>query len=172
MTTCVEVTAHSRAARRAVSPSINLDKTVKDLPKTTIDPSEAKPHVLSAQNAGIQKPKKGNLKRSQRLRHQKGMERAADNMDKLELKRIKSLGREKNVKERAKGWEDINGVVKKKKGTFDMLEHKVDDNGAMGWVSDEDMDHEAAAQEAANAEVDANKTEVTVAEPVVEDELL
>lgn len=39
-------------------------------------------------------------------------------MDKLELKRAKSYGRERKVKERAKGWEDINEIEgrKKKKG--------------------------------------------------------
>ncbi|KAF2126434.1 hypothetical protein P153DRAFT_251991, partial [Dothidotthia symphoricarpi CBS 119687] len=139
-----QTTVHSRAARRAVSPSINLDKTVKDLPKTTTDPSEPKHHVLSAQKAGIQKAKKGNLKRSQRLRHQKGLERGADNMDKLELKRIKSFGRELKVKERAKGWEDVNGVATKKtkKGTFDVLDDEADDKAEREWVSDDEMDDE------------------------------
>lgn len=65
-------------------------------------------------------------------------------MDKLELKRIKSVGKERVVKERAKGWEDVNseGAVKKSK------KKKVDDGEEARkeseWVSDEDMEQEGA----------------------------
>ena len=55
---------HSRAARRAVSPSINIG-AVKSTPT---DP-EPKPHVLSAKKSGISKPKKSNMKRAQRERY-------------------------------------------------------------------------------------------------------
>lgn len=60
-------------------------------------------------------------------------------MDKLEVKRNKSLGRERKVKERAKGWEDVNddGVkVGRKKGRKE-VDVGLEDAG--GWV-DEDMD--------------------------------
>lgn len=49
------------------------------------------------------------MKRAQRLRALKGAERAEENLDKLALKVAKSVGREKKVRERRKGWEDVNG---------------------------------------------------------------
>jgi hypothetical protein len=162
---------HSRAARRAVSPTINIG-AVKPAPVESV--SEPKPHVLSAKSSGISKPKKSNLKRSQRLRYQKGLERGADNMDKLELKRQKSKEKEKLVKERAKGWEDINGEGgKRKKGAFDALAVQGDDDDdedEKAWV-DEEMDD--AAGKDAEVQDTATKDETAVAAlPVVDDELL
>jgi hypothetical protein len=163
---------HSRAARRAVSPSINIGP----IKSTPADP-EPKPHVLSAKKAGISKPKKSNLKRAQRERYQKGLERGADNMDKLELKRQKSKLREKNVKERAKGWEDINGEgSKRKKGAFDALavegDDDDDDEEEKAWV-DEEMDEATGKDAEVEVQDTATKQDTAVAAlPVVDDELL
>ncbi|KAJ5020439.1 Alb1-domain-containing protein [Bipolaris maydis] len=139
-----QVTIHSRAARRAASPSLDLPKSAQKPAHTTRDsaspsrPSSINPHALAAKDAGIQKrQKKGtNMTRAQRLRHQKGLERAEENMDKLANKRLKSLGKGRKVTERAKGWEDINGEgVKKVK------------KGGMEWGGDEDMDEASEAKE-------------------------
>jgi hypothetical protein len=138
---------------------------------TPADP-EPKPHVLSAKKSGISKPKKSNLKRAQRERYQKGLERGADNMDKLELKRQKSKLREKSVKERAKGWEDINGEGgKRKKGAFDVLAVEGDDDDdEKAWVDEEMGD---AAGKDAEVQDTATKEDTAVAAlPIVDDELL
>lgn len=186
LTLSLEPTIHSRAARRAASPSINLDKKLKTTTRDSASPSrpsQKNPHALAAQNAGIQKKnKKGNMTRAQRLRHQKGLERAADNMDKLELKRVKSFGREKKVKERAKGWEDVNveGVKKTKTSTKDALEQEAESKEEREWVSDEEMDEDDTGSqvEATAAEVTGESKEVeveiplSVPLPVDEDELL
>ncbi|KAH5411916.1 hypothetical protein HBI23_173920 [Parastagonospora nodorum] len=175
-----EVTVHSRAARRAASPSIDLDKKLKQTTRDSTSPSrpsQVKPHALAAQNGGIQKKqKKGNMTRAQRLRHQKGLERAADVMDKRQVKVVKSLGKERNIKERSKGWEDVNGDGKKRKkttGLDDADEHDADGKDDREWVSDEEMDDTVAAAAAAAA---APEPAAAVAEsiplPVVEDELL
>ena len=113
------------------------------------------------------------MTRAQRLRHQKGLERAEENMDKLANKRLKSLGKGKKITERAKGWEDINGdgVKKGKKGTAleDEAEQKKKDRE---WVSDEDMD------DGGDGEVKGESKEVdvaiaqSVAAPVEEEEML
>lgn len=103
-----QVTIHSRAARRAASPSLDLPKSAQKPAHTTRDsaspsrPSSVNPHALAAKDAGIQKrQKKGtNMTRAQRLRHQKGLERAEENMDKLANKRLKSLGKGRKVTER------------------------------------------------------------------------
>ncbi|KAH4153895.1 hypothetical protein HBI55_209450 [Parastagonospora nodorum] len=175
-----EVTVHSRAARRAASPSIDLEKKLKQTTRDSTSPSrpsQVKPHALAAQNGGIQKKqKKGNMTRAQRLRHQKGLERAADVMDKRQVKVVKSLGKERNIKERSKGWEDVNGDGKKRKkttGLDDADEHDADGKDDREWVSDEEMDDTVAAAAAAAA---APEPAAAVAEsiplPVVEDELL
>lgn len=176
---------HSRAARRAASPSIDLDKSAKPT-NTTRDsaspsrPSTINPHALAAKDAGIQKKqKKGTMTRAQRLRQQKNLERAADNMDKLELKRIKSLGNEKKVKERAKGWEDVNGVSVKKNKKGDTLEADTEANRKeREWVSDEEMDGNdlMAPDGAGEVKGEGKPAEVvvpaTIPLPAEEDELL
>ncbi|KAL1797920.1 hypothetical protein ACET3X_004526 [Alternaria dauci] len=158
------VTIHSRAARRAASPSLNLDKSAQKPANTTRDsaspsrPSQANPHALKAKDAGIQKKQKKDTKmtRAQRLRYQKGLERAEENMDKLEKKRAKSVGKSKKIIERAKGWEDVNGDGSKKSKKQVALEQLEDEEKRKEreWVSDEDMDVEeetAAAEGGAGA---------------------
>jgi hypothetical protein len=176
------VTVHSRAARRAASPSIDLHKKLK---KTTRDstspsrPSQAKPHALAAQNAGIQKKqKKGNMTRAQRLRHQKGLERAEDVLAKRHVNVVKSLRKMDNIKERAKGWEDVNGEGKKKKKTTALDDDKAKSKEDREWVSDEDMDDTAVPAVPAPLDAEAVKDQddavlaAGITLPVVEDELL
>lgn len=185
-----EVTVHSRAARRAASPSIDLDKTLKQTTRDSASPSrpaQTKPHALAAQHAGIQKKaKKGNLTRAQRLRHQKGLERAAAVLDKRHVKVVKSLDKEKVVKERSKGWEDVNGDGRPRKkvaaGVDDADSSEQAPTREREWVSDEEMDGAEAAEQAAvslqNGQVEAEGAQVdvtipaSVPLPVEEDELL
>jgi len=92
---------HSRAARRASSPSINLDKSLKNI----VAPSAKKPLYASAlavqRGSGVTKRKAcKSQKRQQRLRHEKGMERAEAVMDKVAAKLEKGKAKEKVVKER------------------------------------------------------------------------
>jgi hypothetical protein len=81
------------------------------------------------------------------------MERAADNLDKLEARVQKSVGREKKVKERRKGWEDVNNEKKKKglKGNaFELLEEEENKRQEREWVSDDEMpevDDESGVEE-------------------------
>jgi Alb1 len=106
---------HSRAARRAESPSLNTDKSLK-----TIKPPEANPHVhifSGAHNAGIKKKKAKPLKRGQKIRQQKGIERADIVKEQNDTKLVKSLGRLKTIKERAKAWEALNPKLDKVEGT-------------------------------------------------------
>ena len=96
---------HSRAARRAASPSVDVDKSLKSLPRaeTTVIPRESVLHGRT--NAGITK-KQAKLKpqsRAQRLRQQKGIERAEAVLDQMEKKFVKSIKRSKTVKERRVG---------------------------------------------------------------------
>ncbi|CAI7644212.1 uncharacterized protein N7487_005842 [Penicillium crustosum] len=100
----------SRAARRAASPSLDLDKSVTSLPRAE-SPTTTRPSVLADRaTSGIQKKQKKNdkISRAQRLRQQKGMDRAEAVMDQLEIKKAKSLARGRTVNSRRADWEDTN----------------------------------------------------------------
>ncbi|KAJ5160212.1 uncharacterized protein N7482_007216 [Penicillium canariense] len=103
-------TNNSRAARRGASPSLDLDKSLTSLPRVESSPSTQRPTLLADRaTAGVQKKRKGkNLTKAQRLRQQKGMDRAEAVMDQLEIKKAKSFVRAKIVNERRADWEDTN----------------------------------------------------------------
>jgi hypothetical protein len=92
---------HSRAARRASSPSVDIDKSLTSLPRVESD--EQRDSVLAERaNAGVtkKKPKPKSKSRTQRLRQEKGSERAEIVMDQLEKKVAGSVKRGKNVNAR------------------------------------------------------------------------
>jgi len=93
---------HSRAAKRASSPSINTDKSLKSV-KPPADGPNHRPSILAIhQGAGVVKrSKKGRtMSTKARRRQEKGLERAEAVMDKTEKKVAKSIGKERTVKER------------------------------------------------------------------------
>ncbi|KAF2011471.1 hypothetical protein BU24DRAFT_426557 [Aaosphaeria arxii CBS 175.79] len=169
-----QATVHSRAARRAASPSIDLDKSLKPTPSEAKAPPnvDPKPHVLAAQSSGVTKRSQSKqLKRQQNLRRLKGMERADNNVEKLALKRQKSLGREKVIRERAKGWDEVNGekVKAKSKNAFNALAEEEDDEPSTErkvW-GDEEMAN-AEEDTAVVADISGEVKQVTE----VEDEIL
>ncbi|KAJ9629568.1 hypothetical protein H2203_001942 [Taxawa tesnikishii (nom. ined.)] len=100
-----QVSVHSRAARRAASPS-DLDKSLAFVKAPATDYN---PRVLGAQDAGIsKKQKQKRMTRQQRLRHERGIENAERNVDKLETKVAKSHVKGKRVKDRSAAWEELN----------------------------------------------------------------
>lgn len=114
------------------------------------------------------------MKRAQRERAKKAMERAADDMDKWELKKAKSIQKATTIKERAKQWEDVNGESKaKKKSAFAAL---AEDDGTHGgkqeraWIGDDEMEDAAASEGVVQNEGKA--VEAAASAPVEEDELL
>ncbi|OAQ65360.1 ribosome biogenesis protein Alb1 [Pochonia chlamydosporia 170] len=105
---------HSRAARRATSPSIDTDKSLKDipLPKRNSE-STFRPSVLAVhRSAGVSKKskpvRKSRMTSKMRRRHEKGLEMAEAITERTGLKIEKSIGRAKNVQRRSRNWEDIN----------------------------------------------------------------
>lgn len=93
---------HSRAARRAASPSLDVDKSITTLPRAQETTVQRESVLLERANSGISKKQsKSKAKtRAQRLRQQKGMERAEAVVDQLEKKVTKSVGRAKAIKNR------------------------------------------------------------------------
>ncbi|TID18773.1 hypothetical protein E2P81_ATG05751 [Venturia nashicola] len=134
---------HSRAARRAESPSLNIDKSLK-----TIKPPESKPHAhlysnSAVHNSGIKKKKAKPLKRGQKIRQQKGIERADIVKEQNDTKLVKSLGKLRTVKERAKAWETLNPKLDKVDGVTRLSAPSK--FAALGDEMWEDVDDKAAS---------------------------
>ncbi|TVY51717.1 hypothetical protein LCER1_G005457 [Lachnellula cervina] len=115
---------HSRAAKRASSPGIDLDKSLKDL-KPPENTKTSRPSVLAVhQGAGISKKSKNGRKSvpssKARKRQEKGLDRAEAFMDKKELK----------------AWEDLNKKIlaKKEAEEAERLEKENED-----WVDEDGM---------------------------------
>lgn len=108
---------HSRAARRATSPSINTDKSLKEI-RPPAESLNQRPSVLGLhQNAGVTKKsrrgRKAVLSTRARKRHEKGLERAEEIVDRTANKVAKSKRAASNIADRKKAWDDVNGSVVK-----------------------------------------------------------
>ncbi|OJJ80397.1 Alb1 domain-containing protein [Aspergillus glaucus CBS 516.65] len=111
---------HSRAARRDISPSANVDKSLLSAPRAETTVIQRDSILSERANAGISKkqPKPKNLSRAQRQRQQKGMEKAEMVVDQLENKVAKSVKRGNSVQARRADWEDTN----RKSSKFEALQ--------------------------------------------------
>ncbi|PLB36834.1 Alb1 domain-containing protein [Aspergillus candidus] len=120
----------SRAARRQASPSLDVDKSLKSLPRAEDTPVSRESVLTDRRNSGIMKKQKGKaLTRAQKQRQMKGVERAEAVIDQMEIKVTRSSTRAKTIKARSADWDDLN---KKSKGSvFQAL------NDAEGDVEDE-----------------------------------
>ncbi|KAL4868051.1 hypothetical protein BDV12DRAFT_197613 [Aspergillus spectabilis] len=101
---------HSRAARRAASPGLDLD-----VPRAEKTELHRESILADRANAGVSKKqsKPKAKSRAQRQRQQKGADRAEAILDQLEKKVAKSVTRAKAVKSRAADWSDLNEKASK-----------------------------------------------------------
>ncbi|KAI1451984.1 Alb1-domain-containing protein [Annulohypoxylon moriforme] len=104
---------HSRAARRATSPGIDTDKSLKNVqpPSESVD---YRPSILSIhQGAGVTKKtkKSRNMSFKARRRHEKGQDRAAAIIDRTEKKITKSKGQARTIQTRRKTWDEVNNQI-------------------------------------------------------------
>ncbi|KAJ5966154.1 hypothetical protein N7481_012868 [Penicillium waksmanii] len=155
---------NTRAARRAATPE---DKSIAALPRAD-SPTTSRPSLMADRaNIGVSKKKKNNSKitRAQRLRQQKGLERAEAVSDQLQIKKSKSLVRAKAIKTRSAEWEDTNRTA----SAFAALQQDDEDE------EDEEDDEDAAMaedkpQQKPRANVFATPTELEDADPAPVDE--
>ncbi|KFA64252.1 hypothetical protein S40285_06749 [Stachybotrys chlorohalonatus IBT 40285] len=138
-----EASKHSRAARRATSPGIDLDKSLKDIKPPSR--SASRPSVLAVQTAGIHKKskrgRKSQMSAKARRRHEKGIEMAEAVVERTGKKVERSLGRERTGKERRKAWDAVNKAAEAEEAAADDAGSGEEiDDGEKGWVTDEDMD--------------------------------
>ncbi|KAH7318122.1 Alb1-domain-containing protein [Stachybotrys elegans] len=135
-----EPSKHSRAARRATSPGIDTDKSLKDFKPPSRN--TARPSVLAVQqSAGIHKKARRGRQMSAKAkrRHEKGIEMGEAILERTGKKLQRSLGRERLGKERRKAWDAINKDVEEEVGDVEG-----DSDGVAAaekdWETDEDMD--------------------------------
>lgn len=100
----------SRASKRASSPSIDTDKSLKEI-KAPVE--QKKPSVLAIhQGAGVTKKskhgRKAVLSAKAKRRQESAMDRAEAVMDKKFTKVEKSKDRARTIQARSKAWEDQN----------------------------------------------------------------
>ena len=146
-----EVSFRSRAARRGASPPAKPLTATKAQAKET----EYKPWLHNAQNAGITKKQKVKpLKRQQKVRQQKAMEKADAVVDKLERKVADSKARSKRIQSRAKAWDELNARPAKVEKTL----------GEEGALSD-GMTEEGDGHGMEDVEVAEPESAVTVVDP-------
>ncbi|EXJ78868.1 hypothetical protein A1O1_09270 [Capronia coronata CBS 617.96] len=128
----------SRASKRATSPSVDLDRSLRDAPRA----SDATP-VLSARSNGRvtkSKPKQKQLSRGQKKRHEKGLARAEAVQDRLAKKLNDASGKLKKIRERKGMWDEVNGTTKLEQ-TREVLSAHVDRPEENEW-EDEPMQEE------------------------------
>ncbi|MCJ1337938.1 hypothetical protein MMC09_003222 [Bachmanniomyces sp. S44760] len=104
---------HSRLAKRALSPSNDLDRSITSTRAPAEDESKRSMVLSTHHGARITKRKaKGKqLTRQQRRRHEKGMERAEAVMDKTETKVDRIVSKGKANKERRAAWDEFNSKI-------------------------------------------------------------
>ncbi|KAH7008775.1 Alb1-domain-containing protein [Ilyonectria destructans] len=133
--------SRSRAARRATSPGIDTDKSLKDVKPPSSTTATTRPSVLAVhQSAGVQKKSKSGRKSQMsaraRRRHEKGLEMAEAIIERTYHKVEKSIDRGRSVKQRSKAWEDINKIAEAEEQREKELKEA---EGGDGWETDEDM---------------------------------
>ncbi|KAK3378196.1 Alb1-domain-containing protein [Podospora didyma] len=101
---------HSRAARRATSPGIDTDKSLKHVKPPVDTTTDVRPAVLAAHHAaGItKKSKKAVLSFKARRRQEKNMDKAEAVMDRTAKKVERSKGQAKVIFSRRRTWDEIN----------------------------------------------------------------
>ncbi len=123
--------SRSRAAKRAASPSIDTDKSLKE-----VDRAEIGPMLHARQNAGITKKKKAKpMKRGQRARQERGLVKAEMVMDRMEKKVAGAQSREKKRRERRALWEEVNDASKEEQRKMPKLNvlESVEGPGDADW---------------------------------------
>lgn len=143
---------HSRAAKRASSPSIDTDKSLKDA-KPPAESLNFRPSILAIhQGAGVTKKlkhgRKSALSSKAKRRQEKGLDRAEAVMDKNEKKVERSRGKARTVQERSRAWDELNRKMVTKKAREAVLAVEKEN-----WVDeaneedDEEIDLDAAVMD-------------------------
>ncbi|RMZ90375.1 hypothetical protein DV736_g2417, partial [Chaetothyriales sp. CBS 134916] len=139
----------SRAAKRASSPSLNTDKSLKEVDRADTGAILHLRH--NAAGAIGKRQKTAPMKRGQRARQERALARAETVMDQLENKVEGARSRVKKRKDRRAQWEEVNAASveerrKAPQSAFDVLESiEGGGNGDDGVDGDDGNDGDGAA---------------------------
>ena len=131
---CPTANPRSRASKRATSPSIDVDRSLKDAPRA----SDATPVLAARPASGVtkSKTKQKPLTRGQRRRHERGLARAEVVQDQLSKRADEATSKLKKRRDRKKLWDDVNTGAT----NFDKMKAILGENDdGDEWV-DEEMD--------------------------------
>ncbi|KAH8888690.1 hypothetical protein GQ53DRAFT_843212 [Thozetella sp. PMI_491] len=180
---------HSRAARRATSPGIDTDKSLKEVqpPPTSVN---QRPAVLAAHHSGgvTKKTKPGRrsvLSSKARRRQEKGMDRAANVSDRTLQKVQRSKTQARSLDSRRRAWDEVNDEDKPRVSAKKAVKAREDElvrqffaeggamdveddgggTGSSGWDDAED-DEPGRDQQPAEVEVPTEGiTNITLVDP-------
>ncbi|KAI0840296.1 Alb1-domain-containing protein [Hypoxylon sp. FL0890] len=157
---------HSRAARRATSPSIDTDKSLKNVqpPAESVD---YRPSVLAIhQGAGVAKKtkKSRNMSSKARRRHEKGQDRAAAIMERTEKKIAKSKGQARMIQTRRKTWDEVNNQIPANK------KNSQQEANEEGDQEESELDEEMGDAQVDKVTEDAARTENAPIQGAIEEE--
>ncbi|KAH8664130.1 Alb1-domain-containing protein [Xylariales sp. PMI_506] len=130
---------HSREARRATSPGIDLDKSLKNV-KPPSEKSDHRPSVLAIhQGAGVTKKSKRGRNQSfkAKRRAEKNQDKAFSIMERTENKIAKSKTSSRNVQTRRKTWDEINKSIPQDKKLGDHDEDGEEEEEEVSELDDE-----------------------------------
>ncbi|RYP76861.1 hypothetical protein DL770_007144 [Monosporascus sp. CRB-9-2] len=136
---------HSRSARRATSPSIDTDKSLKDV-RPPAESINHRPSILAIHHgAGVSKKAKKarNMSSKARRRQEKAQDRAAAVIERTELKAAKSKGQARTIQTRRKTWDDINVQIPQSKKKSDKDEDSEEEDDGDGGSELDDVMGEA-----------------------------
>ncbi|KAH7342609.1 Alb1-domain-containing protein [Rhexocercosporidium sp. MPI-PUGE-AT-0058] len=169
---------HSRAAKRASSPGIDLDKSLKDLKPPSTTKNQRASVLAIHQGAGISKKSKNGrksvLSAKAKRRQEKGLDRAEAVIDKKEIKIEKSKDRARTVQERAKNWEELNKKILAKKEREEALALEKEKENT-DWQDAEEMEEDDQVEDAPatkNTDMEDVEAAKSIPLPADEDEIL
>jgi len=148
---------HSRAARRATSPSINTDKSLKAV-KPPSESVNRRPSILGIHHAaGVSKKakrgRKAILSSKARRRQEREMDRAEAVLERTSQKMQKSKAQARTIQSRRKTWDEVNKVSResgKKEKSAAQPDPEQEAVAAIFQDTDEEMG-EAEAQDSPTA---------------------
>ena len=163
---------HSRAARRAISPGIDLDKSLKEVKLPDKDHNR-RPAILAAHaNAGVSKKtskRKSVISSRAQKRRERAINRAEAVLEKTILKVERSRGQAKTLQSRRKDWDQINKIGPAKSLT---LLDVIKDHGGVDKpvaATIDDLDDEMSSESKETLEEQPRQTTVA-ARPTVKKE--
>lgn len=166
--------AHSRAARRATSPSIDTDKSLKNA-QPPPESTNIRPAVLAAHHGGgvTKKTKrKSQMSHKARLRQEKNLERAEAVAERTALKVQKSKGQARVIQSRKKTWEELNREILGREAAAAKKSSKDPEGDAAvaAFYADADQDMDVVDEDTNGEAATAEKPYLQVPAPVEEEE--